>query len=263
MAMFGRKTTECHQCEAWHKVKLVINGIAVIGGQCTQLVPAGDFCKDCDTNVTFPIYLEWRYSPQRDKFKLEREGSVVVIEDADILLFSNAIKKAIEDNPFIGKDIIGTKRIEDAPDCKKTLLQTAGFMQIRVDQQIQQLITVQTNELMAGTSKSIHGTTVVTKEVAAGMFKCINLWLSNLQVKVDSHGDLLCVHAQILNEVFAEQEGQKVLLADVKARQKDADESIDELRCQVSNLQAALLKQKMAGGPQQEQENQNPLQVVD
>ena len=108
MAMFGRKTTECHQCEAWHKVKLVINGIAVIGGQCTQLVPAGDFCKDCDTNVTFPIYLEWRYSPQRDKFKLEREGSVVVIEDAEILLFSNAIKKAIEDNPFIGKDIIGT-----------------------------------------------------------------------------------------------------------------------------------------------------------
>ena len=89
-------------------------------------------------------------------------------------------------------------------------------MQIRVDQQIQHLITVQTNELMAGTSKSIHGTTMVTKEVAAGMFKCINLWLSNLQVKVDSHGDLLCVHAQ----------------------------TIDELRSQVSNLQAALLKQQ-------------------
>jgi len=183
-----------------------------------------------------------------------------VINDEQILLFSNAIQATINTDTFIGKEMRSTKRVPDAPDCKKALLQVAGMCRIKVHPQIQHLITVQTNALIEGNSKAFNGTKVVSQDDAVGMFKLFESWISNLQTQVDSHGVALCAMQQDF---------------------KDMKDATVENCARINSLEAALTAllyresrreqqpQKHAQGDratsqqQQEQRSPNPLDAID
>ena len=250
---------DLNRCTRCSKVKLRVKGTTLLGGQCSVML-RGNEPHDCDANVTAFIEDELMCMPESQRAQFPENNGYILIADEHILLFANAIKDTLEGDPRIQKERKTTTRIGGARDFKKALLQIAGLMKMKVAPHIQHLITVQTNTLMAGNSKTFHGTQVVTRETAANMFELFNVWISNLQIKVDSIGDELCVVREIVNEVMAEQQGLTVALADVKARTKEGEEERAEMRAQMSALQIALLKMQMTGGGH-EQENENPLDV--